>query len=589
MALSLLPFLLLLLSSLFLLNQPLSTTANIHRATNFRSELISELKTSTNPPLTTYFEVTKPIKLPKTKPCSYFLLQHDFGFTYGQPPAFANYTPPSNCPSQNFTTIVLELKGKSKGIQYDRIFGVWLGGVELLRSCTAEPTPTGIDWTIKKDITRYYSLLMTNQTLAVYLGNSVDSSRTGVYNLRLTFHFYPAEVPHKSYEPKLGNSVSGYSSVADLILPISRNLPLNDGLWFQIQNSIDKQSKMFNIPQNAYRAVLEVYVSFHESDEFWYTNFPNEYIAANNLTNTPGNGAFREVVVSLDGMTVGAVWPFTVIYTGGFSPLLWRPITGIGSFNLPSYDIEITPFLGKILDGKSHEFAFSVTNALKVWYIDANLHIWLDKKSVKTEGQLLRLNSLPPVVTPESNFTDLNGKFLTSASRSISSTGWVRSSHGKITTNSIQSLNYSNIIVVGNDGDLTTVNQIINFNDSVYAMLPSSSTYSIKSFKRFPLSLYFRYVDQGNGFNSLVTNITLGFNEEKVKDADIGFLASSLKNLQDGHVVLVAKGNLLVSRLWSTKQAYQYDGTEFCYFRNVTSSNDTILYDKEGNTCSKKI
>lgn len=224
-----------------------------------------------------------------------------------------------------------------------------------------------------------------------------------------------------------------------------------------------------------------------------------------------------------------------------------------------------------------------------MWYIDANLHIWLDKKSVKTEGQLLRLNSLPPVVTPESNFTDLNGKFLTSASRSISSTGWVRSSHGKITTNSIQSLNYSNIIVVGNDGDLTTVNQIINFNDSVYAMLPSSSTYSIKSFKRFPLSLYFRYVDQGNGFNSLVTNITLGFNEEKVKDADIGFLASSLKNLQDGHVVLVAKGNLLVSRLWSTKQAYQYDGTEFCYFRNVTSSNDTILYDKKGNTCSKKI
>lgn len=62
-------------------------------------------------------------------------------------------------------------------------------------------------------------------------------------------------------------------------------------------------------------AVLEVYVSPLENDEFWYTNYPNEYIAQNNLTGSPGNGHFREVVVSLHANVVSVVWPFTVIYT----------------------------------------------------------------------------------------------------------------------------------------------------------------------------------------------------------------------------------------------------------------------------------
>ncbi|KAK9269102.1 hypothetical protein L1049_000871 [Liquidambar formosana] len=113
----------------------------------------------------------------------------------------------------------------------------------------------------------------------------------------------------------------------------------------------------------------------------------------------------------MDGEVVGAIWPFTVIFTGGVNPLLWRPITAIGSFDLPSYDIEITPFLGTILDGKTHEFGFTVTNALNVWYIDANLHLWLDNESQKTTGKLLTHNALPPLISLESDFKGFNGHF----------------------------------------------------------------------------------------------------------------------------------------------------------------------------------
>ena len=118
--------------------------------------------------------------------------------------------------------------------------------MEILRSCTAEPRATGIVWTVEKDITRYYSLLMTNQTLAVYLGNLVDKTYTGIYHVNISVHFYPAE---ENYGFSGLNIDDSANSVADLILPISRNLPLNDGLWFEIQNSTDVESKEFRIHQ----------------------------------------------------------------------------------------------------------------------------------------------------------------------------------------------------------------------------------------------------------------------------------------------------------------------------------------------------
>ncbi|KAI9186390.1 hypothetical protein LWI28_016766 [Acer negundo] len=582
-----------LLLSLFLLfHHLLSANASLHKTRHLSSALLRQSPTTSHLNVTQptrYFEVTKPIKLPRTKPCSHLILTHDFGYTYGKSPVLANYTPPSHCTPLQASKIVLEFKATCKGRQFDRIFGVWLGGVELLRGCTAEPTPSGILWSVEKDITKYHSLLVKNQrqTLAVYLGNLIDTTYTGVYHVNITIHFYTAERNMNYHEHDSNNLAYGYSSNADLILPISRNLPLNEGLWFQIKNSMDMEVKEFRIPRNAYRAVLEVFLSFHENDEFWYTNLQSEFISMNKLADTPGNGPFREVVISLDGEVVGAIWPFTVIYTGGISPLLWTPITGIGSFDLPSYDIEITPFLGNILDGKIHRFGFSVTNALNLWLIDANLHLWLDSKSSTTEGKLLKHNVMPLHVSLLSDFQGLNGKMLTNASRSISSTGLIKSSYGEITTHSIQDFSYSNSILIRKDGNLQVFDQMIHFDDTVYTRMPSYFAYSVSSFKRFPLLLSIHQLDRKNGTISLMTDVKLGFYEERSENSGFDFFFSSLRNLQSGLVVLEVEDNFVVDALWNTRQTYKYHGSDLCYFRNISSSNDTVLYDKVENTCKK--
>ncbi|KAJ4768024.1 Peptide-N4-(N-acetyl-beta-glucosaminyl)asparagine amidase A [Rhynchospora pubera] len=535
---------------------------------------------------TTFFEVTRPIPLPKTQSCSQLLLQHDFGFTYQKPPVTTYYTPPS-CLTQAPSRIVLEWHATCQGRQFDRIFGVWLGGVELLRSCTAEPRPNGIVWTVRKDVTKYTSLFYENSTFAVYLGNLVDSTYTGVYHVNVSVHFYFDQ--RNRYQKNRQHQVPAFSSPADLVLPISRSLPLNDGLWFPIESSTDVLSKEISIPPNTYRAVVEVYVSFHSNDEFWYTNPPNDYISKNNITGFPGNGAFREVTVRLDGHVVGAVWPFTVIYTGGVNPLLWRPITGIGSFNLPTYDIEITPFLGMLLDGKSHKFGFGVTDALDVWYVDANLHLWLDQKSIKTKGTVIKYEAPEYAPSLVSKFRGLDGKFKIEADRIISTAGWVESSYGKITSYFSQELQFKNLMRFRDNGNAQWVNQTIQSTSKTYAKDSYTVIYTEELQQYFPLYLYTGTADKIGDTYSLVSELSLGFDKKQVigEKGGLGFRFGSLTNLQTAQGNMKVKGNLVTSGVGSTQQVYKYEGTDGCYFRNVSSRNYTIWYDKSEDSCTK--
>uniref|UniRef100_A0A0D3EKX5 Peptide N-acetyl-beta-D-glucosaminyl asparaginase amidase A N-terminal domain-containing protein n=1 Tax=Oryza barthii TaxID=65489 RepID=A0A0D3EKX5_9ORYZ len=574
-----------LLALLLLLLLPIAPLAAPRRS-RFPSTLrLASFDASPPPPPTTFFEVDRPIRPPRGSvgPCSTLLLSHSFGYTYGRGPVTAAYAPPAclaagAAAGGSIALAVLEWSADCRGRQFDRIFGVWLSGAELLRSCTAEPRATGIVWSVSRDVTRYAALLAEPGEIAVYLGNLVDSTYTGVYHANLTLHLYFHPAPPPPPPPQQ----------ADLIVPISRSLPLNDGQWFAIQNSTDVQGKRLAIPSNTYRAVLEVFVSFHANDEFWYTNPPNEYIEANNLSNVPGNGAFREVVVKVNDDIVGAIWPFTVIYTGGVNPLLWRPITGIGSFNLPTYDIDITPFLGKLLDGKEHDFGFGVTNALDVWYIDANLHLWLDQKSEETTGSLISYEAQGLVLNVDSGFSGLDGQFVTSASRHISATGLVKSSYGEVTTNFYQRFSYVNSNVYSKNGSVQLVNQTIDAKSGVFAKDALAVLLSEELHQIFPLYVYTGTSDEEADEYTLISYVKLGVNEKETSGGKMGFSYNSLRNAQSAHGSMKVKKNLVVGGLGETHQAYKYVGADGCYFRDVRSKNYTVLSDHSGDSCTKK-
>ncbi|CAN1341165.1 Peptide-N4-(N-acetyl-beta-glucosaminyl)asparagineamidase A [Linum perenne] len=240
-----------------------------------------------------------------------------------------------------------------------------------------------------------------------------------------------------------------------------------------------------------------------------------------------------------------------------------------------------TPFLGALLDSKVHNIGFSVTNALDVWFVDANLHLWLDNQSDKTEAKLVKHDS-DLSIDAHSNFKGLNGKFTTEAKRFVYSNGWVKSSRGNITTRFTQRLSYRNSMELRNDGDIQKVNQVI-------------STYNTASLK--PMTSYSRDVSyksksdfkQDNNTVSYVTDVTLGFSRRK-SSGRVGNrrMKSGVKNVQKakGEMVVV-NDNLVIGGVGSTNQWYKYRGGDgSCYFRDIKSRNYTILDDKEGNKCN---
>ncbi|XP_047055813.1 peptide-N4-(N-acetyl-beta-glucosaminyl)asparagine amidase A-like [Lolium rigidum] len=515
---------------------------------------------------TTFFEVDRPLRPPRgsSGPCSTLLLSHSFALTLTKPPVTTAYSPPSCLRGAGDVSLaVLEWRADCHGVQYDRIFGVWLGGAELLRGSTAEPRPGGVTWSVHKDVTKYTSLLATgNSTLAVYLGNLIDDTYNGVYYANLTLHLYFRRKAQSAPTPAA-------SAPADLIVPVSRSLPLDDGLWFVVQNGTDVESTRVTVPANAYRAVLEVYVSSHYSDEFWYMNTPDQ------------NGPFREVTVQLDGDVVGAVWPFPVIYTGGINPLIWRPITSIGSFNLPTYDIELTPFLGKLLDNKEHEVGFAVTNAQNSWYVNANLHLWLDPKASTTAGGLISHDAPKLAGGINSHSLDgIDGEYRATASRNISATGWVSSSRGNITTTFAQRLNFANTNVVSKNGSEQAINQTIDAHTEV----GGGGAYAHQLHHSFPLYIFLGGNGSGTSSQRLMRKVQIGFVESR-SGAVAG--TSTLRNEQVAEAVVVLRDDQVAGASWRMHQVYNYGASNgACYVRNVTSVGYDVLFDHDEASCA---
>ncbi|WP_435844168.1 peptide-N4-asparagine amidase, partial [Streptomyces goshikiensis] len=127
---------------------------------------------------------------PGTRACEVTLAEARFrDFT----PYRGDYAPPTACGPAPWAKVVLRLDGKVKGRQYDRLGNLTLGGVEILRTSTPQPSPDGITWAVEKDVTRYRDTLSRPQPVEMLIGNVVDDTYTGVIDVKVTLTFYAAE------------------------------------------------------------------------------------------------------------------------------------------------------------------------------------------------------------------------------------------------------------------------------------------------------------------------------------------------------------------------------------------------------------
>lgn len=546
-----------------------------------------------------YFEVSHPLPSELVLPsCFHPILSHSFGNTINSPPYTAPYSPPepSDSCAAPWSRAILEISTSCRGDQYDRISALWLGGVELIRTSTAEPTADGIFWKVRKDVTRYSSLLSrADLNVTMMLENIVNDEFTGVYHVNATLFFYkdadfssPLILAHRTSSPKSASDsnlgLGGwdfYGPPADLIIPLSSSG--DEGFWFRVESEFDTHSERIRIPKKTKRAVLELYVSYHGDDEFWYSNPPDSYIRANNLTTGRGNGAFREVFVTIDRRFVGSEVPFPVVFTGGINPLFWEPVVAIGAFNLPSYNIDLTPMLGSLLDGESHEFSIGVSHAISYWLVDANLHLWVDQQPGAVEAKLVHYEAPAVHIERTSEFAWLDGLFKVVARRKVRAASWVKSDAGNLTTIVWNKYKLKNSIQFDANGTLKLVKQKLKAKRETWIKNECGKTVAHTVLKRkHPLTVITaRLPGTEEDTYKLVTNVS----HARIEKSDGAFL-SLVNNRQDSDGWMLVKDHNVLNGTASTRQSYSYRDELFCYFRSVAATDGKLYSDNSTFACT---
>lgn len=321
-----------------------------------------------------------------------------------------------------------------------------------------------------KDMTAYSSLLKEEQKVIFDLGNLVDDNYTGSFNATLTATFYtppPAAVP------------KGFPSPANAIFPIScHNSAENQPSHYHLPQ--DRAKNAIFIPPNTIRATVSISASGNAAEEFWYTNVPTDFTETFGAENRlPGNSPFREIQLLIDGQILGVAWPFATIFTGGINPGLWRPVVGIAAFDIPEYEIDITPFLPLLVARlEPAEFEIKVVSwdpnpdyaeVIGIdWLVSGRVFIWTDPQPNWTTTGVIhkRLFQQTTFELTSTLEMDREGSRNTSlelqltAHRSLSMTSTIVTSSGPRAASWTQGLSYSNINILSANGSNQTVRQV---------------------------------------------------------------------------------------------------------------------------------
>ncbi|KAG7092461.1 hypothetical protein E1B28_008813 [Marasmius oreades] len=333
------------------------------------------------------FQVEQPPPVPKdAKQCTIQVLQRDFAFSFGMAEV-VQFTPPSDCgPVGSWAAITLNFTVTSNGTQFDRLGIFTFQNVEIWRTSTPEPSRgDGIIWTYIKDVTRYTPLFAKPGTFILQLDNLIQQGLDGVYSTVLHATFYASSADHPA------------AKQADAIFPLSTFAP-DTGNDASVPPGF---SINVTLPQNAVGIYAEIYASGNGNEEFWYSNAPNQFLGDLPDGVTFGQGPFREVRLLIDGRVAGVAFPYPVLFTGAISPAAWRPITSYGAVDLPTYFLDLTPFVPVLTDGQPHVFTIDVASAeadhtiLQNWFVSGALQVFVDVSSQRTIGNITTYSADP--------------------------------------------------------------------------------------------------------------------------------------------------------------------------------------------------
>ncbi|HEY3974942.1 MAG TPA: peptide-N4-asparagine amidase [Candidatus Sulfotelmatobacter sp.] len=426
------------------------------------------------------------ITRPSTTPCIVQLMS-DAEFDNFNPVSF-NYAPPADCPGPWAKVVFTADINVTAGVQYDRTANFWLGPTNIYFGTTAEPSSTlGPSWHVESDLTDYSPIFQTSQQGTADIGNLVNSTYTGIIFASSTLEFYPLAKGQTA--PVTANEVFALSAGST-------------GGTVGLTSTTSTLSGTFTLPTNIENAYLDVYAQSQNDDEFWYTCVPND--VSGELFSC-GNTGFRETEITVDGSPAGVAPIFPWIFTGGIDPWLWFPIPGVQTLNFTPYRVNLTPFAAILSNGQPHTISLSVYNSDNYFSATASLLVYLDAGSTSVSGALTRntLTAAPsPVVTENLKVGNtITGTVGVKSNRNFTISGYVNTSHGKVTTTINQGVNFSNnqSFDITNTEYVQDINQSSSVNTTTTVATTGQPTVTYTHNLQFPLTMDISQITQSNG------------------------------------------------------------------------------------------
>lgn len=477
------------------------------------------------------------------------------------------YQPPAACPGP-YAKIVLRVKFRvTAGVQYDRTGAIWVDATNIFFGTTAEPGANASpQWTIERDVTDYAPIFAQPSIGQASVYNIVNSQYTGIIYGRAELDFYPAS--KKYVAPR----------VADAVYPLSGG---PDGGYVYLDAPNDQMTGTFTFPTNVEAVYLDVFLQSQGGDEFWYTCFPNDL--ASKLDNC-GNTAFREGEVALDGQPAGAVPVYPWIYTGGIDPFLWIPIPGVETLNFVPYRIDLTPFAAQLDDGNPHTISVSVFNDDNYFSANAALVVYEDHGSSVVSGRLVSngTSSGPAqrvIEQVKSTKAGTGGTITVTATHPVSLNGYVITSKGRIYTQVVQNLAFSNVQKI----DVTAsqfLQHIAQQSTVTSRTVTTTNGHAVTSQATltWPLTLNYNYVATGSSSATQTALVSQTKNESGLVQGSGGANSWSLLNtVQSSDTLTFSPSGFTPSNGKSNQQYKTLNLQGACYDKLIKSLNYMLV------------
>jgi Peptide N-acetyl-beta-D-glucosaminyl asparaginase amidase A len=374
-------------------------------------------------------------------------------------------------------------------------------------------------------------------------------------------------------------------------------LPVQQGgnSSFLITSSNTEVVQSFTLPKNVESAYLDVVAQSQNAEEQWFFCVPTDI--APQLADCQ-NTAFREVQISVDGKPAGVAPVYPWIYTGGLDPGLWVPIPGVQTLNLLPYRVDLTPFAGTLNDGQPHTVGVGVFNAYSYFTVTAQLLIFEDHGSRAVTGEVTEntLSGPNPTVVNGVTFDasgDASGVVTTTNTDNFAISGFVNTSHGRVTTKVEQQLNFKNVTNITSTATAFIQNIVQTSTTHAKTTTSEGPLFTTKeSDFSYPITVNLDEEVLANGNITQQTSIDQKFERDQT-DTLLGFpiFKSSITNevtpTDLALFVLTPNGyELGQNSNQSSKQTYIYkDSFGRCYDRTLTAAANVLTGVEDKKNC----